>query len=438
VGRRFDPAGVGKLTVILGLTLGLGVSGCILSPRHGADDVENVLDDAHSSDRAMSALTKGDVSTAENLAQAALKRNPKDPYALLVAGMAYQASGRYELARQYFEVIVSNRPSANITLPDDKGNVQLRPIVEIAQANLEKIDAMTGRNAATTVGQSGRALGMVPPAPRQMDGETIVANRFKVLRRLLEEDLITPDEYAQRRTANLGALLPLTGGQPSAGLDRPVPDETQIIDRLRMLKSSIEAREMQPREAAAERSVILDGLLPAKSAAKAIPPLPPKDVLEVAEAVRRLEKMQTADLISSEEAQKEKLALGQELDKQMATKSPGSDASGLKYGIPPVPKAPMPTPPVKPAANDSSADKSANWGVVLGTAKDEEEARTLAAQIKSKFPEELGNKALSVRKVAVKGGEKWQIVTPSENKADAGRLCKTMRLHRQGCEPTTL
>jgi tetratricopeptide (TPR) repeat protein len=433
--RRFGPAWVGKVTVILGLTAGLGLSGCIFSPRQGSDDFENALDTEHSSDRAMSALARGDISTAQTLAQAALKRDPKDPYALLVAGQAYQAAGRYDLARQYFQVIVSNKPVARMNVPDDKGLLQLRPVVEIAQANLIKIDQIAGRNEASSVAQSGRAPGAVLPAYKMMDPETSIATRFKILRRLLDEELITPDEYSQRRMNNLGALLPMTANAPSQGLDRPVADESQIMDRLRMLKASIEAREMLPREAAGERAVILDGLLPATPRAKAIPPLPPKDVLEVADAVRRLEKLRTSDLISPDEALKEKAALDQVLEKQLTVKAASANTSGLKYGIPPVPQM---TAPPAPEKKMGEAAKQTNWGVVLGIAPDEEEAKTLAAQIKSKFPEELGSKVLTVRSATIKGAQKWQIVTASEGKDGARRLCKTMRLHRQACEPTAL
>ncbi len=439
VGRRFDPAWVGKITVILGMTAGFGLSGCILSPRHGSDDIETALDSEHSGDRAMSALTKGDIGTAQTLAQSALKRDPKDPYALLVAGMAYQSAGRYDLARQYYQVILTNRSVARINLPDDKGVLQQRPITDLAQANLSKIDSITGRNDANSMAQSGRGPGVVLPSVKVMDGDTSIAYRFRTLQRLLDEELITPDEFAQRRTNNLGALLPLTGGMPAAGLGRPVPDESQFIDRLRMLKAAIEAREMLPREAAGERAVILDGLLPTQARTKAVPPLLPKDVLEVADAVRRLEKLRTMELISADEAQREKTALDQTLEKQMAMKAPvGGNSSGLKYGIPPMPPPPPPAMPMDKKAGEAGAAKPAAWGVVLGVAPDEEEAKTLAAQIKSKFPEELGSKVLSVRSATVKGAAKWQIVTAADGKDGARRLCKTMRLHRQACEPTTL
>ena len=406
----------------------------MLSPRDGSDDVDTVLDRERSSDRAMSALTKGDVSAAQSFAQDALKKNPKDPYALLVAGLAYQSSGRYDLARQYYQVIITNHPPVRMAVPDAKGDLQILPVTEVAQSNLDKIDRITGRHEATTTAQAGRATGPSIVAQHLTDPEASVAGRFRILRKLLDDELITPDEYIQRRNNNVGAMLPLTGGAPAAGLDRPIPDDSQIADRLRMLKASVEAREMQPREAAGERSIILDGLLPAQPKVKAIPPAPPTDVLQVADAVGRLERYRTQDLISPDEMQKEKTALNQVLDRIQAQKPTINDVSGLKYGVPSKPVM-APAPMMAEKGAKPAAAKAVEWTVSLGDAADEEEAKTLAAQIKAKFPEELGDKALTVRRTEV---GRWQIVTPATSKNVARRLCKTLRLHRQACEAVTL
>ena len=309
-------------------------------------------------------------------------------------------------------------------------------MVEVAQTNLDKVDKITGRSSATSVAESGRGRGAVLPSTRPMDYESSMAGRFRILRRLLDEELITPDEYAQRRTSNIGALLPLTGAAPAVGLDRPIPDDTQVSDRLKMLKASIEAREMLPREANAERNVILDALLPIQPKVRAIPPLPPKDVLDVAESVGRLERFRTQDLISPDEMRREKAALDQLLDQQLAVKATTINSTGLKYGA-------LPKPPNAPAMHQEKLGttvptKAANWGVTLGAGQDEAEAKALADQIKAKFPEELGNKVLTVRKTNVKGVDKWLVVTATEGKDGARRLCKTMRLHRQSCEALPL
>ena len=434
VRRQQNPKQLGKLTAIMGLTIGLGLSSCMLSPREGSDDLATAMDSEQTSDRAMSALTKGDVNTAESYAQTALKRDPKDPYALLVAGLAYEASGRYDLARQYFQVIITNHPPVQMAVPDAKGNMQILPVVEIAQENLDKIDRISGRNLATSTAQSGKISAAKSVTMHLTDPEASIMGRFRILRKLLDEELITPDEYIQRRNSNVGAMLPLTGGAPATGLDRPIPDDNQVADRLRMLKASIEAREMQPSEAASERGIILDALLPTKSRTRAVPPPPPADMLEVADAVGRLERFRTQDLISPDELQKEKAALNQVLDKRLADQPSVAEASGLKYGMPakPVPLVVQPAPmPMQTAP----MTKAVKWSVALGSAGDEEEAKTLAAQIKDKFPEELGNKVLTVHKG---DDNKWQVVSAMSSKDQARRLCKTLRLHRQSCEAVAL
>ena len=381
----------------------------------------------------MSALTKGDAITAQNYAQAALKRDPKDPFALLVAGLAYEAAGRPDLAREYFQVIITNKPIERMAVPDARGSLQLLPIVEVAQNNVHRIDMQAGRLAATSVKQAGTALGPDLVSSRLTDPEASIAGRFRILRKLLDDELITPDEYVQRRNANVGAMLPMTGPAPATGLERPVPDDRQVGDRLRMLKAAVEAREIQPAEAAGERAVILDGLLPAVIKVRAIPPNPPADMLEVAKSVGRLERFRTQDLISVDEMQREKNALNQVLDKRLAERPTVNDVTGLKYGVPAKPvvaAAPLPE-----SAKAKAETKAVAWGISLGDADDEEEAKTLAASIKAKFPEQLGDKALSVRKTPT---NRWQVVTNMASKDAARRLCKTMRLHRQACEATPL
>ena len=89
----------------------------MVSPQIGGDELGSLIDMDHATDRAVSALTRGDIGGAVSYSQTALRRDPKDPYALLIAGLAYQASGKFDLARQYFQVILTNQPVARIALP---------------------------------------------------------------------------------------------------------------------------------------------------------------------------------------------------------------------------------------------------------------------------------------------------------------------------------
>ncbi|MDA8231911.1 MAG: SPOR domain-containing protein [Magnetospirillum sp.] len=398
---------------------------------------DTIGDSQEGADRAMSALARGDTANAENYALTALRKNPKDPYALLVAGLVYQTTGRYELARQYYWVIVSNRPQVSLMVPGDNGVMQPRPIIDVAQANIAVIDKITGRSTPHTSAQSGRAPGEMVALPPPTDAEDNLATRFRVLKRLLADDLVTPEEYAARRNANVGALLPYSSPPPAAGLDRAAPPDAEVVDRLRALTADVEHREMSPGEASAERTVILDGLLPAKPEATAVPPLPPKDVIAEAKLVGRLERFRGQGLISTEEEAREKTAM----DRAMGGAAPaGATASGLRYAAPPDAGAPTALAPAAAAAGTAvqSAPAPGSWGVGLAWAGDERAGRKAWEGIKARFPEELGAKQAVVTKVALKGKRvRWRVVAgPFDSQDAAGGMCKTLKLHRQACDPT--
>lgn len=448
---------------VLAVSLAAALAGCgvINDPRGFTDAVmKSPLLDDDSSERAMTALTRGEYGTAERLAIGALRRNPKDPFALYTAGMVYQATGRYDLARQYYEVIIANRPQVTITTPS-QGGPQIRSLVDVAQANLLVVDRMLGRTVAGSAVRSGRpsdvspqnfepmspqgaSRGMVAAEPLGEPGmgpssassmsprgatqaETNVATRFRTLRRLLDEGLITPDEHSRRRNTNLGALLPYSAKAPPAqGLERPGPTEEQVVDRLRALAVALESRALSPAEHGAERLAILDALLPAEPRKVDLPVLPPKDVMEAATAVGRVERLRASNLVSAEEAKREKAAVEKVLDTQLARQPVTGTASGLRQG----------------SANGSGAKPSTGGGtpgVSLGTAKTEEAARDTWEKIKGKFPEELGGINATFPKIDQgERGTRWRIVAgPMKNRADAAKLCKVLKLHRQSCEATS-
>jgi len=422
---------IGPMLVALSATLALADCGGLLDPRGSSDTFVSALPGERPADRAMSALSRGDTAAAESLALAALRKNPKDPYALLVAGMVCQNTGRYDLARQYYDVIVTNNYAATLMAPGDNGVMQPRSTLDLAKTNLDAIDKITGRRAARTVAESGRAAGVEFVAPTANDAETNVVARFRALKRLLDEELITPDEYSVRRRANAGALLPLSLSPPAVGLERPTPADSQIVQRLRALKTAVEARELSPRELAEERQVILDALLPSQPRTLALPPLPPRDMLEASQAVGRVERMRAAGLISSDEAAREKAALDRALDGSLQAGKPvEGTATGLRYGaaggrgVPDVSTQALPP-------------KDLPWGVSIGLAKSEAEAQTTWERVKSKFPEDLGNLQMTTKKVQLREkGARWRVVAGPLASQDAARkLCKTLKLHRQSCDP---
>lgn len=455
----------GVSRVLLAVSLAATLAGCgALNDTRGFTDavMKSPLLDDDSSEKAMAALTRGEYSTAERVAVAALRRNPKDPYALYVAGMVYQATGRYDLARQYYEVILANRPQVMITVPS-QGGPQVRSLIDVAQANLLVVDKLLGRTVAGSAIRSGRGSEAVPQqfeplTPRQAgrgmvaaqplddpgmapsaamaagqgatQAEGNVTSRFKTLRRLLDEGLITPDEQARRRNANVGALLPYSSKvTPAQGLERAAPSEQQVVDRLRALAAALETRALSPAEHAAERAAILDALLPAEPRRVEMPVLPPKDVMEAASAVGRVERLRAANLVSPDEAKREKAAVEKVLDAQLARQPVSGTATGLRQA----------------SGNGNGAKASSGSsgggtpGIGLGTAKTEEAARDTWEKAKAKFPEELANLNASFPKIDQGDrGTRWRIVAgPMKSRSDAQKLCKVLKLYRQACEATS-
>jgi hypothetical protein len=452
---------------VLAVSLAALLAGCgpLNDPRGFTDAVMKsplLADD--SSEQAMAAMTRGDFGAAERLAISALRRNPKDPYALYTAGMVYQATGRYDLARQYYEVIIANRPQVTITTPT-QGGPQVRSLIDVAQANLLVVDKMLGRPIAGSALRSGRggdmspqqyepmvptALGPEPMAPRGASrgavsadplgeggsmipaagmtasgvsqAEANVVSRFQTLRRLLNEGLITPDEHAQRRSANIGILLPYSSKLPPAqGLERPAPNGDQLVDRLKEIGAALESRAMSTSEYSAERQTILEALLPSAPRSRELALLPPRDVMEAASAVGRVERMRSANLVSAEEAKREKAAITHALDTRLSKEPVSGTTSSLRHGS---------------SAKSGNGSSGGPPGIRLGTAKTEEAARESWSRIKAKFPEELGAYDANFQRQDMgERGTRWRIVAgPLKSRSDALKLCKVLKLHRQSCE----
>lgn len=429
------------------------LAGCaaMLDPQ-GSQETVRVAVGGNETDKAMAALTRGDYPNAERYAVAALRRDPKDPHALLVAGIVHQGAGRYDLARQYYEVVISNRLDGTMMVPDERGVVTPRSVVDVARANLAIVDKVTGRSVPRSVAQSGKPAGQpaigAPPFPtepasraaaadairasldplpptssglpdvRPTEAEANVSGRFRILKRLLDEGLVTPEEYGSRRASNLGALLPYTNPPPALGLERPIPRDDDVVDRLKAIGLALEGRALMPREHAAERAVILDALLPAGAKKVEMPVMPPRDMIEAAAAVGRLERMRTAGLVSADEAAREREAVERALQGKLASAQVDGTVTGLRHGIP------------QPFV-------SGGWGVHLASLKSEEGARKSWESLKRKFPDQLGTLEASFDKVTLKGkGTRWRVVAgPFASGDDASKLCKALKLKKQFCDP---
>ena len=316
-------------------------------------------------DKAIVYMVKGDLDSALLNVTSALKDNPDDPYALMVAGIVYDMMGIPHKARRYYEDIIEAKHTETSMLDNFSFNAP-KPLNEAALKRLKAIEvkkvpfaihgtevitpemenlsgarpSMTSAYDAKTeqAAMLGNSGDMYIKASKQFNAQPVavensyrtndtnaktiyagnqifsgtdknIVNRFVTFKRLLDEGLVTREEYFMRRTPNIGGLLPLSNPQPSIGIDRPIPDPEVIVDRLKALKTAFEIKAISAREYASERSLILDSLLPPAFKDKMVPPKPPEDILAGAEAIRRLEVLREQGLISDSELEKEKKAV---------------------------------------------------------------------------------------------------------------------------------
>jgi hypothetical protein len=244
--------------------------------------------------------------------------------------------------------------------------------------------------------------------------------RFQTLKRLLDEGLVTRDEYNQRRGANLGALLRYSAAAPTAGLGRPAPTPDQVVERLKFLAAAYEEKSITAREQKAERTVILDALLPASAFPKADPPANLTDQMQAAQMVGRLERLNAANVISAEEQERERAAVFRVVQTSVAdSEAAARAAAGLAAA-----QAANPTGP----------------GVWLGTYRNENQAKLAWASLQLTHSSELNGLQQVVTKVGTRRrGYSYRLnAGPIADTKAAAALCNTLRAKRQFCRPVTL
>lgn len=396
---------------------GLAVAGLVLLSGCGGDAPlgsapprgGSLLRPAQHADSGLTALAAGDYARAEAQAAEALRARPEDPYALLALAMTYERTGRPELARQYYQVILALDPQASVML----GAEAPQPMTDLARAGLARLS---------------------PPVPGQpaLAREVSPANaaqRFLVLRQLVERGLATEQEYALRRAANLGALLPYSESAPAVALDWPPPTAEQVAQRLRAIGQGLESRSLTPAEHAGERQAILDALLPAQPRMRAAAP-GRLDQDGLAGHLTWLQSLRNAGLITPEELARERAAG----ERAVAAAAPAP--------APAVSAAPQPIVPAAPAAAKPAAKappaKGGGPGVHLASLRSEKAARDGWAALRRKHPDLLGGLEASFPRVELAGkGVFWRIVAgPLPDGAAAEALCRTLKAKRQYCDPT--
>ena len=324
-----------RKTFSFGLTLFamIGLSGCdLIKNSNLMDNLKRAPSPVESNDiseRGFGKLSKGKFLAAQALFDEALKNNPRDVYALFGKGIVLQHSGELNHARQVFEAVLAMRPSSDqkLLVINDLAPQTVR---ELAALNLSLLDSKGVSSAFGAPGKAGapsqnkefsRSELSAPTLPRRMvtpsvpiipgitpEDENIVS-RFETLKKLSDQGLLTPVEYALRRKRNLGALTKLTAQPPAAGLARSVPSAEQISRRLKAIGRALELRAITIRQHGAERKMIIDGLMPANPKISASPSMAPRGLMAAASAVRRIEMLKERGLVSEVEYTKEKAAI---------------------------------------------------------------------------------------------------------------------------------
>lgn len=399
-------------------------------------------------------LGKGNYSIAEAHFAKALERNEKDVHALLGMGILYQNTGQTTKAREMYEAILAVRPDAAKQFVI-WNSTATRPVSEIASvklallqssgvvAGLEKgaagqnngndvagspqVSAMMGRGPSGVQSQP-----MVPAAVSELptvmsvlsEGDTNIISRFNSLRSLRDEGLLTVEEFAVRRQANLGALLPLTSPPPAAGLDRPVPDSEQIAGRLRAIGRALEMRAMSVGQHSSERAMILDALMPAAPVVVANPGRPPQGLMEAADSVRRLEALQAEGLVTSDEHARERAAIERAMQPEPPIKTSAAKPAVVQTEAArertPRPSGPQPAVHLASYRSRKAADRG--WTQLRRAHKD------LLGKLSSDVSEiNLGpGKGIYYR---LKAG-------PLVDRRAAENVCRKLKGRRQYCEPT--
>jgi hypothetical protein len=399
-------------------------------------------------------LTKGNYVTAEGHFKVALERDNRDVEALMGLGMLYQNTGQPTKAREMYEAVLALRPKESQQFIVLK-NLSVRPISEVASVNLALLESggvLTGMgrgrqavpSAAGMVPNSAPMENVAPVAPVGVGNSLLgrraptptggnvpvfssaqknVVNRFGILKSLKDQGLITPTEFATRRRANIGSLLPLTSPPPATGLDRPVPSSDQISGRLRAISRALEMRAISVGQHASERTMILDALMPAAPVSVANPGVPPRGLMEAADRVRWLEYLKTEKTIGSDEYTRERKAV----ESAMQPKAPKMAKTAASYANPLGPQ------------EKAMAQGAMQSAIHLASYRSKGKAQKGWKQLKRKHRKllnKLGSEIVKVNLGPGKGVFYRLKAGPLSGKTAAGRLCRKLKRRRQFCEPS--
>ncbi len=417
-------------------------------------------------------MTKGNYLAAESHFLSALKSNPRDYHALLGAAILYHNTGQLIKAREMYESVLALRPPDTVQFIN-LSDVSTNSIARVASVNLALLESggllsgMTG--GATSIGNRPPASimptvsGMVPP---QMGGAAMAApavafpsvggqpvglqpqnpgqisaapnrlsmdmgfsgvdenimSRFTTIRALRDQALITPDEFNARRQANIGALLPLTSPPPSAGLGRAVPTTVQISERLRAIGRALEMRAISIGQHAAERSMIMDALMPSAPVVVANPSMPPQGIMEAADMVRRIELLRDAGFITSDEYARERAAI----DRALQPSKPAPAVASVQSSA------------LTPSEMQPAVLSGPQPSIHLASYRSVKQAERGWAQLKRAHTSILSDLRHTVMEISLgsKGVFYRLIAGPFSSGDETKDVCRKLKGARQFCEPT--
>ncbi|MEQ8284962.1 tetratricopeptide repeat protein [Thalassospira sp.] len=298
------------------------------------DEATSFADDNYTA-LGLQQLATGDYASAEKFFDEALRKNPQDGHALLWRSVLYQNTNRPDRAKDGYDTLIAMNPAGTVLMSSATGT-QPRPLRDAAEFNLMRLQrglpgslsindqivsgspslgatapasAMAGNNMGQAM-TSGPIKAMdIPPGAAMSAGDEAIAKRFAILRNLQSVGLVTPEEYSARRSANLGALLPMSQPAPSAFLNNPPPEGSQVEQRLNQLNRALQIGAITVQEHVAERTAILDALLPAQPRQRANPLPAPQGLMDAARQIARIEDLQKMKLVTPDEFKRERDAI---------------------------------------------------------------------------------------------------------------------------------
>jgi hypothetical protein len=289
--------------------------------------------------------------------------------------------------------------------------------------------SMRGREfVPASISQSGLVSSSLQPGEIPLTQAQInTLRRFEVLDLLLAQGLVTQQEYSQRRTQNVGAILPYSHDAPAIGLQREVPSGEAISSRLGALKRSLEMRAITPRQHSLERSMILDALLPSNPRNRATPAPPPTDVISAAAMIGQLERLRFEGVISDAEFERERSAIdryvqsGTLIDEaETASNSTGADNQKAQENV------------------VATSMPSSNLGIHLASYRSEAAAQSGWKNLQSKYAGQLGGLSPVVRRVNLgenRGTFYRLFAGPVSNTSQANSICQQLKRSNQYCDP---